>query len=229
MVDRGRGWNLFAQELEEILQAHHQRLSALDPRLGIAEDRARRLQQSLHLSANLPVLSPEELDTLEIALPLSSEESIRLRAALLATAVEQMLADRIGRERAVQAVKSIVPLLRAGIQEQYLTENMFQERRGPDGEALENTEIDRIWEEIWEMLDAAELALQLSEGLPSNRERERLKKLREARSDFQDALDLLNRLGRGIKALPIWTQAYQEGRRGLEQTTERLEELGEAR
>ena len=65
ITKRERYWNLFARELEAVLVVHHQSLSAFDPRLGIAEEKARRLQQSLLTPGSLPVLSKRILPTPE--------------------------------------------------------------------------------------------------------------------------------------------------------------------
>ena len=62
----------FARELEAVLVVHHQSLNAFELRLGIAEEKARRLQQSLLTPGSLPVLAPEELNELELKLPLIS-------------------------------------------------------------------------------------------------------------------------------------------------------------
>jgi hypothetical protein len=103
--------NLFAHELEEILAAHGQNLSQMDPRLGIPREKARRLLQSLRTPKSFPVLGPEELECLELELPLSGVEWTRLRAALLATAIERMLMDRLGQDKALQAAEQVVFLI----------------------------------------------------------------------------------------------------------------------
>lgn len=217
-----RAWNLFARELEAVLGAHHQSLSALDAGLGISVEKARRLQQSLLTPGSLPVLDPEELDALELKLPLSPEEWTRLRAALLATGVERMLTYRIGQERALQAAERLLLLLDASLQEQNQQDGKARARRRPDWEAREDTGMDRAWERIWGMLDEAELALQLSYSVP---DRECVRMLRAARTDFQAALDQLNALDEGTKSLPIWTDASQETRRGLALAEEMLADL----
>lgn len=219
---RERHWNLFARELEAILTAHRQSLSALDPALGIAESKARRLQQSLSTPNSWPVLDPEEMEKLEQELPLSREEWMRLRAALLAVWIERMLSYRIDQQRALQAAEHLLPLVNEALQEQSRSDGKLRAIRGPDSEAREDTGADQIWERIWEMLDMAMLALQLSYSVP---DRERMKKLREARADFQAALDQLNTLDGGTKSLPIWADASKEAQRGLGLTIEILEDL----
>jgi|SRR5450755_1882238 hypothetical protein len=217
--------NLFALKLEEILAAHGQKLSQLNPRLGISADKARRLQQSLQEAKSLPVLGPEELERLELELPLSSKEWVQLRAALLATAIERMLMDRIGHDKALQAAEQIVLLIDEALQEQLQEISGPGINRIPDGEASEDIEADLTWEAVYHALDSATMALQLSYYVSSYGER--VKRLREAQGNFQDALNELNNLDEGIKSLSLWQDYIAETHQGLHSIAERLEDLGE--
>lgn len=85
--------------------------------------------------------------------------------------------------------------------------------------------MDLAWEGIWETLDSATLALQLSSYVSSSRER--VKKLKEARTDFQEALEQLNGLDARMKALPLWVNASQEAQKGLDAVAAWLDEPGE--
>jgi hypothetical protein len=225
VTKRENRWNLFAQELEEILAGHQQTLRTFNPKLGFSAEKGRRLQQSLLAPGSLPVLTPEELEAVELELSLSGEEWIRLRAALLATAIERMLMYRIGKERALQAVEHIIPLIGEALREQIQTYGEPGSRRGPDFEAVEDTEVDLAWAGVWEVLDSAALALQMSCYVSSYRER--VRKLKDARGDFQEALDRLNDLDNGLKSLPIWEEAQKEAQKGLDSVAERLDDLGE--
>lgn len=221
MQNQQKRWNIFARELETILAAHGQHLTSLDPRLGIAEEKARRLQKSLLTAGEFPVLSPDELESLEIMLPLMSEEWARLRAALLATDVERMLLYRIGQDKALLVAEQIVSQIAEALREQL---QLSDTKRVPaDGEPRENTQRDRAWEDIWHALNSASQALQASCYVSSSRER--MKELKKAQADFQEALDALNRLDEGTKSLPLWQNCVEEARQGLNSAIERLEEV----
>lgn len=225
-TQREQRWNLFARELERVLAAHRHSLDEINPQLGIAREKARRLQQSLQAPGSLPVLTPEELEDLDMELSLRTEEWARLQAALLATAVERLLVYRLGHQQALQAAEQLLPLLDAALQERLRLEDSLGTRRGADWEAAENIEGDLAWEGIWETLDAGTLALQLGRSVSSYRERVRA--LRGAERDFQEALGRLDTLDTGAKALPIWHEACQEARTGLNSVLERLDDLGVA-
>jgi hypothetical protein len=217
-------WNIFAHELEAVLAAHRHSLQELDPQLGIPQEKARRLQHSLLTPGSLPVLTPEEFEDLEVELSLDREEWTRLQAALLATAVERLLVYRVGHEQALQAAELLLPLLDRALHERWTLEERLGARRGPGWEAMEDAVEDLIWESIWQMLDAGTLALQL--GCYVSAYREQVRALKEAREDFQEALERLHDLGAGFKTLPIWEEAQQEARRGLDSALERLDDLG---
>lgn len=217
-------WNLFARELEAVLVAHHQSLQELDPQLGIPLDKARRLQHSLQTPGSLPVLTPDEFEDLEMELSLELEEWTHLQAAVLATAVERLLVYRVGQEQAVRAAELLLPVLDSALQERWTLEERLGARRGPNWGALEDDGDDLVWEGIWETLDAGTLALQLACSVSAYRERVRA--LVEARGDFQHALERLQSLGAGFQVLPIWEEARQEARRGLDAALERLDDLG---
>src|SRR5262249_9882432 len=89
-------WNIFARELESVLAAHGWELGHLDDR-GVVYNRekVRRLRKSLTSPGHLATLNPEEMERLMALVPLTKLEQKRLRASLLATAVERTLLDRI--------------------------------------------------------------------------------------------------------------------------------------
>src|SRR5438034_1249865 len=104
LPDNGPRWNLFAAILEEILRKQGKQLSTLyGYREWISPEKVRRLQRSLQGVMSFPVLTPEELEQLMRTFGLNLEEELRLRAAVLATAVEAKLMDRILPEKALTA------------------------------------------------------------------------------------------------------------------------------
>src|SRR5215469_11396077 len=88
-------WNIFAQELQSILQRYSMDLGHLDSRVGIHREKVRRLKRSLFSPPSLPVLNREEMQLLSTRLRLSDDDVLSLRAALLATSTQRMLSDRI--------------------------------------------------------------------------------------------------------------------------------------
>ncbi len=221
-----RRWNFFARELEEILAQHGQHLSNLGPHMGVAEEKVRRLQQSLLAPGNFPVLAPEELAQLALELDLEDNELIRLRAALLITELEQTLLYQLGPEQTALLVETIAPAITRTLRDRLQRESRMGAKRGPEWEALDTAEKDWLWEDIQKALNSAALALQLSSTIPARRPR--VKKLQKAAKDFQEALDLLESLDEGSKRLSLWTHMYREARRGFDAALASLDNLSQA-
>lgn len=112
-------WNIFARELEDVLDGYGLKLSHLDDR-GVVHHRekVRRLQQSLKSPSHLTTLNPEEMDRLIVVMRLTDLEQKRLRAALLATAVEMTLMDRVDAETALMAADDVFTILFAAMRAQ---------------------------------------------------------------------------------------------------------------
>ena len=98
-----RGWNLFARVLQEILAEHGLGLGHLDDRTNIHPEKVRRLQRSLKIPKSFPVLNIDEMEQVITVFQLKRNEKTRLRAALLATSIEETLMDRINSEDALRA------------------------------------------------------------------------------------------------------------------------------
>jgi site-specific recombinase XerD len=108
-------WNIFARELEDILALRGLRLTHLDDRAFIHREKVRRLRQSLLRPRSFPVLNPTEMDNVIVTFQLNDNEVLRLRAALLATAIEEMLMDRISSEDALFLAEHLLPVLTWGV------------------------------------------------------------------------------------------------------------------
>lgn len=104
-------WNIFARELEDILALRGIPLYALDSRAAIHREKVRRLRQSLDRPKSFPVLNPIELEQVAKTFQLSRDEIIRLRAAILAAAIEETLIERIDAQDALQAAEELFPVL----------------------------------------------------------------------------------------------------------------------
>jgi hypothetical protein len=225
MANQNKRWNLFARELEDILTARNLKLGLLDDRVDIHREKVRRLQQSLLTPKRFPVLNPEEIDLLVQAFHLSEEEWVRLRAAMLATAIERILMERIDRDNALLASEQIYTILRDGLQAQLGEESGMGLIRGGEGDSLEETEEDMALTEACSALDDANMALQLSYHVISHRER--IQKTKEAQTHFTEALAELDRLDTAWKSLQNWKVLYDEVQSGLASATDRLEDLVE--
>jgi hypothetical protein len=105
-------WNIFARELEDVLATRRLRLSHLDDR-GIVQHRekVRRLQLSLKSPKHLTTLNPDEMERLITVMQLTDIEQKRLLAALLATAVERTLMDRVDPQIALMAADEVFNIL----------------------------------------------------------------------------------------------------------------------
>ena len=108
-------WNIFAATLQDILSHHNLHLWSLKS-FGIHPQQITRLQKSLKTPQHFPLLSPVDMERLTLELPLSSDEIIRLRAAMLATAIERMLFDRISAEGAYAVAYEIFQMLNQTLQ-----------------------------------------------------------------------------------------------------------------
>ncbi len=112
-------WNIFARELEAVLKARKLGLGHLDDRAVVLHpEKVRRLQHSLKTPAHFPVLNPDELDRLNAIMTLSDDERSRLRAALIATAAERALMDRLEPQTALMASNDVFEICLAAMHDQ---------------------------------------------------------------------------------------------------------------
>src|SRR6266699_3319093 len=110
------GWNLFASVLQEILAAHGLGLGHLDDRANIHREKVRRLQLSLKVPKSFPVLNIDEMEQVITVFQLNRNEKTRLRAAILATSIEETLMDRINPEDALKAAEQIFGIIEQALQ-----------------------------------------------------------------------------------------------------------------
>src|SRR5215469_2838319 len=101
----GCAWNIFVAELVNILATRGLGLGHLDDRAHVHPEKIRRLRHSLEIPKSFPVLNPDELRQTIIAFRLDEAEERHLVAALLATAVEETLMDRIDPTNALKAAQ----------------------------------------------------------------------------------------------------------------------------
>ncbi len=221
MTNVEQGENIFARELVQVLAAHGIELEQLADLVDIQLASIQRLQKSLADPTFAPILSPDELGSLVSGLLITGKEQQRLKAALLATAIKGLLKSQLGLPSASQITEKIYPLLLDSSLKVDL-EILGNVDRG-DHDASEDVEADMAWEVIWEAMDAADLALQFSNGLIPYSEQRR--KLQEARRYLEEALAELEGLNKAIKSLPLWRTCYQRASKELKAVSRRLRTL----
>ena len=217
-------WNIFAQELQSILQKYGMDLGHLDDRVGIHREKVRRLKRSLFSPSSLPVLNRDEMDMLSKTLPLSQDDLLSLRAALLATSTQRMLSDRVSPIDARLAAEQMLPIVRDALIAQ-TDRGGLGNTRGGDFAPLEDTEFDFMFNMVANTVDQGEDALNLSYDVLSSH-RERARKARQARGFFQEALMMLqqvNGTSQQLQSIQEWHNTIQ---RNLQSANARLSELG---
>ena len=182
-------WNIFARELEDVLAVRDLKLGHLDDR-GVVfhREKVRRLQQSLKSPGHLTTLNPEEMERLTEIMGLSDLEKLRLRAALLATAVEMTLLDRIDPEIAFMASDNVFDTLFAAMREQPNLAMAVGVRGGAMiGEIDMDT--DPQYVEALDLIDRAMLAVHVSRNAVSSQAQ--VAHARDAFNVFTRSLELL--------------------------------------
>jgi hypothetical protein len=144
-------WNLFARELEDLLYKHGYDLNDLTREAGLHPEKVRRLKQYLALP-KFHILNPEELEQVSMSFAFTGEEQLRLRAAILATAVEETLMNRIDPENALRAAEEIFPLLVEALKHRYGRLSGLAATRGA-GMGDEATSINETLDPILERFD----------------------------------------------------------------------------
>jgi hypothetical protein len=226
-------WNLFARELDDILLVPQRnvRLSQIRYQAGIHQEKVRRLCRSLERPKSFPTLNPTEMDKVIKTYQLTPDEVLRLRAAILATAIEKLLMDRLDHiEDALHAAEQIFPILvealRSGGDEPPAVGG-FTWRRLTMTQDNEDTETDLALELALEALDRATLALNLSHHVGASTER--VERARQARDAFQSSLDELDELAEqdaSYRQNEAWQEWRAEADAGYRTASQRLADLG---
>lgn len=220
----GRRWNLFARELEAILQDHGFSLGHLTTRLGIHTEKVRRLKQSLTSRTFLfHLLNPQELEEITLTFQFTGEEQLRLRAALLATAIEELLMNRINPESALEAAEEVFPILLSALRRRLGRQHgIAATRREP---LINDRTLDELFEPILELLNHALLALYLGQvGSPP----QRLEQSRNALKGFlavQEDLEALSKQNADLLTNTTWLLWQKETQDGLAQARQQVEQL----
>ncbi len=200
-------WNIFARELEMVLAARGLGLGHLDDRhVVLHPEIVRRLQQSLVAPKHFPVLNPDEIERLFTMMSLTLDEQRRIRAALLATAVERVLMDRLEPYAALMAANDVYEIcLSVMRQEPDNGLNAAVKRGAIQGSADLND--DSIFDEALGFIDEATLALHGADA--SLTEQARLFNARLAASAFTRALAALHDISASDDLHDDW-EAYRD-------------------
>lgn len=217
-------WNTFALELKKVLNQHGMELGHLDDRLGIHRETVRRLTKSLDTPSSLPLLNKEETQQVIESLQLTQDEIMQIRAAILATAIQRMLSDRIHPDDARLAAEQILPILHKALIEHANTRGLGNTREG-DIEPAEDSEFDLIFEEAYQAIDRGIEKLNASDEEPSHSKQ--TNKARQAHRSFKEAVDTLSKMNRSIRQLPGWLNCHTRAQQQLASARARLKDLGE--
>lgn len=219
-----RRWNIFARELADILATRGLGLGHLDDRAYIHPEKVRRLRHSLDNPASLPVLNVEEMDSVIEAFRLNRDEMLRLRAAILATGIENMLMKRIDPDNALTAAEQAFPyVLNAMRQSQGFARGLAL-MKGSDTNSIEGDALNMALGAAWDAIDDATIALHLSYNVSSLKRS--IDYARDALNAFETALQELDDVRDEVKATEDWLVWFDEAQKGRKTAKKRLEELG---
>lgn len=215
-------WNLFAFELQKILKKYGMDLGHLDGQMGIHREKVRRLIQSLYTPPSLPLLNPEETQTIIDTLHLDSEDVLYLHASVLATSIQRTLSDRIHQDEARLAAEQVLPTIVQSLIAHAGERGLGNIRTG-DIDPLDS-ELDDSLDAILNAIDRGSESIQLSYQVRSSAEC--MKKARQARDYYEEAIADLESLSRAIRKQSTWKTWHKEAQHGLNLALSRLSELG---
>lgn len=207
-----RRWNIFARELEAILKRRGLKLTHLDDRkIVFHREKVRRLQKSLSSPKSLTTLNPIEMERLIETMQLTDIEQKRLVSALLATAVEMTLMDRIDKEIALMAADEVFKILFDAMKAQ---PDLIVTTRIKAGIMLDNDETtgDVHFSQALDVLDRATLSLHASKHATTIQAQ--AVHAQEALASFKRTIELL-RLSRTPQSeSQTWLDWYNEALEG---------------
>lgn len=205
-------WNIFARELRNVLNRHKRDLEDLDVYVGIHPETARLIILSLDTPPSLPVLNIEEMELLMGRLHLEQHDILRLKAAMLTTAIQRELALHIRRDDARLAADQIFPTIFKSLEEQ-ANERKLGNERGGDMEGRANSELDFLLIPALNALHSGWEKLSQSEDV--REQNLRVKKAHEACRDFTEAITYLESLNSATRLKPGWKHKYRDAQKGL--------------
>lgn len=209
-------WNIFARTLEDILLKRNLNWRDLSTQAHIEQDIVDRLQASLVSPTSFPVLSIEEMDEITDIFNIDPQETLQLRAALIATSVERMLIERVESQTALQAAEQVFAL----------TLDALIRQKGEKHGGLISLSDDgpqKFFNWVQQCIDDGKSARQLSR---STSRQERISRLQSALSHFEQAINLLESEKASLGSLRYWNQYRQQAQQEYDRTWKELNSLG---
>lgn len=216
-----RRWNIFARELEAILKRRGLKLTHLDDRkIVFHREKVRRLQKSLFSPKSLTTLNPIEMERLIETMQLTDIEQKRLVSALLATAVEMTLMDRIDKEIALMAADEVFKILFEAMKAQ---PDLIVTTKIKAGVMLENDETvgDTHFSQALDVLDRATLSLHASKHATTLQAQ--ATHAHEALASFKRTIELLKLSRTPQPESQAWLGWYHEALEGQKMAETLLE------
>ena len=217
-------WNIFARELEDVLSKRGLRITQLDDRGVVSHrEKVRRLQKSLASPKHMTTLNPAEMDRLAKVMQLTEAEQKRLLAALLATAVEMTLMDRVAADVALMAANNVFAILFDAMVAQ---PHLFDTIQIRTGDMMDNEETfgDAVFTEALDLIDRATLSLHASRNATTPQAR--TTHAHEALAGFTRTLELLQQSGSPQPQSEGWQCWYDEAVEG-QQMAQKLVQTGQ--
>lgn len=232
--------NLFAHVLEELLRRAGYTVDMLDdipemPKTPTIEEYervmkqrvhreiVRRLKRSLEAENCFTTLSPVDIAKVVKNCGLKVADDRRLRAAVLATAVQEQLYRRISPDFAREAAWRILPVMLDALQDdEALDEGVRAFARAARGVIMlpAETEFER---RLGDAIEAIELAgLDLSISRSARDAAERAASARRAHERYTFALQRLDGADAALQAEDAWDAWHAEATAGLAEATRRL-------
>jgi hypothetical protein len=216
-------WNCFARELQAVLGIRGKTLNHLE-QAGVYREEIRRLRRSLLVHNSFPLLTPRQMEMVIFHYGLIADEVLRLRAAIVVTAIQRTLFRRISADEALEASNEIFPIVLRAMQL-----NKFSAvRHDEDVLQQEHSDLihslDRPLELAFDALDRGALAFHTSQQ--SRLQSERLRFALMAKEEYATAIGVLDQVGATTKDDPTWGFWWQRALDSIASVDERLDELG---
>jgi hypothetical protein len=222
-------WNLFACQLSRTLENRGFRLGQLDDRAGIHRQKVSRLQKSMtDTRYGYPVLRPDELNRVQQAFDLDIHERLRLRGAVLATAIQEELVNHgIDDENARLAAYELYPVIVRALEEfraagKKVGTDSYITRTSSNGETIMAEQLDMKLAGALRMIDQANKYLYLEN---IDLERDRKVRVQQASQCFTQALEELDSLDEETQATEMWQAWHTEAIEGQNQAEKLLVEF----
>ncbi|HUY75374.1 MAG TPA: hypothetical protein VMV29_01290 [Ktedonobacterales bacterium] len=218
-------WNIFARELVRILQVHSYTLWQLQSVAGIHSAKIDRLNTSLR-RPKFNVLSPDDLDRVILLCKFTPDEVTQIRAAVLATAIEKMLMDRINQFDALEAGNQVYPILYRALKRRAGEANGLSQTKSPATPVAPLVAApfpiqvdDETLELVIDDIDASVLLLHLADTSDG---KDGAQYAQLARSRFLAILAALENMDDAICASEDWLVWHAETLSGLAHAEQRI-------